>query len=65
MFLALFVYNLYSLLANKSYVCCFPVIIIIAHVPRQTKIGNFHDEVFSNQNISCCQISVNALENKK
>ena len=45
-----------------AYICCFLVVIVVRDVPRQTEVGNFQDVIVRNEDISCRQITMDALE---
>ena len=37
------------------------VVICVENVARQTEVGDFNDKVFGDENVSGCQVAVNAL----
>ena len=47
-----------------TYICCFPVVIDLMHVPCQTEVCNLHGIIISNQNVSGRKITMNALSNE-
>ena len=44
-----------------TYICCASIVALVTHVPRQTKISNFHHLIVADQNIAGSKVSVHNL----
>lgn len=45
----------------KTHVCCLFVVVYVVHVSGETKVGDFHDVVFCDEDVSGCQVSMDTL----
>jgi len=48
-----------------THVCCFAVVVGAQHVPSESKVCYFDNEIIGDQNIAGRQITVNTLREKK
>lgn len=44
-----------------SYVCCLSVVLQVSDIPCQTKVSDFHDIIFANEDISGGKVAMNTL----
>lgn len=47
---------------GQTHIGGFLVVVNLVYSPGQAKVSNLHNVVLCHQNVSCCQISVNALQ---